>query len=108
VTGVQTCALPIFTTYFWSQRTSIHHAQLTEHISASDPAMTQTLAQYGMGDVQRGAFVMDRIISQQALQIGFNEIFHALGWIFLGVILLVWIAKPPFAAKAGGAAAGGH
>ena len=96
------------TTYFWSQRTSIHHAQLTEHISASDPAMTQTLAQYGMGDVQRGAFVMDRIISQQALQIGFNEIFHALGWIFLGVILLVWIAKPPFAAKMGGAAAGGH
>ena len=96
------------TTYFWSQRTSIHHAQLTEHISATDPAMTQALAQYGMGDVQRGAFVMDRIISQQALQIGFNEIFHALGWIFLGVILLVWIAKPPFAAKMGGAAAGGH
>ena len=28
--------------------------------------------------------------------------------IFLGVIVFVWLAKPPFGAKTGGAAAGGH
>ena len=47
-------------------------------------------------------------IGQQAMQIGFNEIFHLLGIIFLAVIALVWIARPPFAAKAGAPAGGGH
>ncbi|RZI82084.1 MAG: DHA2 family efflux MFS transporter permease subunit [Rubrivivax sp.] len=96
------------TTYAWSQRSAVHHAQLTEHISATDPAMLGTLARYGAGDVQRGAFVMDQMITQQAMQIGFNEIFHLLGIIFLGVILFVWIARPPFSAKMGAPAGGGH
>ena len=96
------------TTYAWSQRTAVHHAQLTEHISATDPAMLETLTRYGNGDLQRGAAVMDRMIGQQAMQIGFNEIFHLLGIIFLCVIAFVWIAKPPFGAKAGAPAGGGH
>jgi len=65
----------------------------------------------GQGDLQRGAVVMNQMISQQAVQIGFNEIFHLLGILFLVVIAFVWFAKPPFAAKTGGggaAAAGGH
>jgi DHA2 family multidrug resistance protein len=53
--------------------------------------------------------MLDRMIAQQAAQIGFNEIFHLLGILFLAVIAFVWIARPPFAAKAArGAAAGGH
>ena len=96
------------TTYAWSQRTAVHHAQLTEHISATDPAMLETLTRYGNGDLQRGAVVMDRMIGQQAMQIGFNEIFHLLGIIFLCVIAFVWIARPPFGAKAGAPAGGGH
>ena len=96
------------TTYAWSQRTAVHHAQLTEHISATDPAMLETVARYGGGDVQRGAAVMEGMITQQAMQIGFNEIFHLLGIIFLCVIAFVWIARPPFGAKAGAPAGGGH
>ncbi len=52
--------------------------------------------------------LMKKIHSQQSLQIGFNEIFHLLGIIFLCVIAFVWIAKPPFGAKAGAPAGGGH
>lgn len=96
------------TTWAWNNRTTIHHAQLTEHINAYDPSMQETVAALGRGDLQRGAFMLDRMIIQQATQIGFNEIFHLLGIIFLVVILFVWIAKPPFVAKAAGAAAGGH
>ncbi|MGY4515968.1 DHA2 family efflux MFS transporter permease subunit [Lysobacter sp. HA18] len=96
------------TTWAWNQRTTIHHAQLTESINAYDPAIQQTVQQLGQGDLQRGAFVMERMISQQAVQIGFNEIFHVLGIVFLVVIAFVWVAKPPFAAKAGPAVAGGH
>ena len=96
------------TTYAWNQRTEVHHAQLTEHISSTDPAMLETIARYGSGDLQRGAMVMDRLITQQAMQIGFNEIFHLLGILFLCVIVFVWMAKPPFTAKAGAPAGGGH
>jgi DHA2 family multidrug resistance protein len=71
--------------------------------------MHQTVTQLGRGDVQTGAVALNQMIGQQAAQLGFNEVFHLLGWIFLGVIVFVWFAKPPFAAKAGGgAAAGGH
>ena len=97
------------TTYAWTQRSAVHHAQLTEHIPATDPAMLETVAKYGGGDIQQGAVVLNGIITQQSMQIGFNEIFHLLGIIFLAVIAVVWIAKPPFSAKGGpGAAAGGH
>ncbi len=97
------------TTWAWAQRTTIHHAQLTEHISAYDPAIQQTVTALGRSDPQRGALVLNQLISQQAAQIGFNEIFHLLGILFLVVIVFVWIAKPPFVARAaGGAAAGGH
>ena len=97
------------TTWGWNQRGTVHHAHLTEHISATDPGMLQTVTSLGQGDLQRGAMVLDRMIAQQAAQIGFNEIFHLLGILFLVVIAFVWIAKPPFAAKAArGAAAGGH
>ena len=97
------------TTWAWNQRGTIHHARLTEHIDAYDPAIRQTVATLGQGDTQRGAMVLNQMIGQQAAQIGFNEIFHLLGILFLVVIAFVWIAKPPFAAKTGGgAAAGGH
>lgn len=95
------------TMWAWNQRSSIHHARLTEHIGAHDPAMQQAVAAIGNGDAQRGALVLNQMISQQAVQIGFNEVFHLLGILFLLVIVFVWFARPPFAAKAK-AAAGGH
>ena len=70
--------------------------------------MLESVARYGSGDLQRGAAVVENMIGQQAMQIGFNEIFHLLGIIFLCVIALVWIARPPFTAKAGTPAGGGH
>ncbi len=96
------------TTYAWTERGAVHHAHLTERVSAYDPATMQQVAALGGGDPQTGAAVLERMITQQAAQIGFNEIFHLLGIIFLCVIAFVWLAKPPFGAKAGPAAAGGH
>ncbi len=97
------------TTWIWNRRITIHHAELTESINAYDPGMQQTVSRLGHGDLQTGAVALNQMISQQAAQIGFNEVFHLLGWIFLGIIVFVWLAKPPFASKAGGgAAAGGH
>ena len=96
------------TTYAWTERGAVHHAHLTEKLAATDPNVVGTVTQLGGGDLQRGAFVLERMISNQAAQIGFNEIFHLLGIVFLIVIAFVWVAKPPFVAKAGPEAAGGH
>ncbi|MGO4550145.1 DHA2 family efflux MFS transporter permease subunit [Lysobacter sp. 2RAF19] len=96
------------TTYAWSERGAVHHAHLTEKLSAYDPATIEATTRLGNGDLQRGAAVLERLISNQAAQIGFNEIFHLLGIVFLIVIAFVWIAKPPFQAKAGPEAAAGH
>ena len=96
------------TTWAWNQRSTVHHALLTEAIDARDPAMQQTVTALGHGDLQHGAVLLNQMISQQAAQIGFNEIFHLLGVVFLAVIAIVWIARPPFAAKTGAPAGGGH
>ncbi len=95
------------TTYAWSERGAVHHAHMTERVSMLDPTAMEAVAQYGGGDLQRGAAVLEKMISNQAAQLGFNEVFHLLGIIFIGVILFVWLAKPPFGAKTGGAPAGG-
>jgi DHA2 family multidrug resistance protein len=96
------------TTYLWSKRTQMHHAQLTEHISAYTPGMQEQVQAMGQGDLQTGAAFLNNTINHQASQMGFNDIFYLLGWTFLGIIFFLWLAKPPFAGGGGAAAAGGH
>nr|MBO2468699.1 MFS transporter [Xanthomonadaceae bacterium] len=96
------------TTWGWNQRTTIHHARLTEHLPAHDGTVVELATRLGQGDLQRGAMLLDREIAQQAAQIGFNEIFHLLGLIFLGVIVFLWFARPPFAAKGPRPVGGDH
>jgi DHA2 family multidrug resistance protein len=60
-----------------------------------------------MGDPQTAAVTINQMITQQGLQISFNEVFYLLGWVFLSLVFVIWMARPPFAAKAS-AAGGGH
>jgi DHA2 family multidrug resistance protein len=89
----------------WEHRAIVHHAQLTEHITVYDPATQATMSQ--LGDPQTSASLMNQMITQQGFQISFNEVFYMLGWVFVLLIFVVWLARPPFTAKAA-AAAGGH
>ena len=95
------------TTFMWDRRAVLHHAQLAEQITAYNPTAQAAIGQLGHGDSQLGASVINGMITQQAYQISFNELFQALGWIFLALVLVIWLTKPPFSAK-GDAAAGGH
>ena len=52
--------------------------------------------QLGQGDTQRAAALLDRMITQQAYQISFNEICYGLGFLFLALIFVLWLAKAPF------------
>jgi DHA2 family multidrug resistance protein len=96
------------TTLMWTRRAVTHHEQLTEHITPYSPTAQAAMEHLSQGNPQRGASVLNGMITQQAFQISFNEILHALGWIFLSLIVVIWLARPPFVAKGGPAAGGGH
>jgi DHA2 family multidrug resistance protein len=51
---------------------------------------------------------MDQILTSQAYMMSTVDYFTLLGWMFMGLMLIVWLAKPPFTAKAGPAASAGH
>jgi DHA2 family multidrug resistance protein len=95
------------TTLLWERRAVAHHEQLAEHINVFNPTSQAAMDHLGQGDAQAGASVINNMITQQGYQISFNEVFHMLGWVFIALVLVIWLAKPPFSAKAG-PAAGGH
>ncbi|SFR95376.1 MFS transporter, DHA2 family, multidrug resistance protein [Dyella sp. OK004] len=96
------------TTFMWDHRAIVHHAQLTEHITPYDTTAQQAMSTLGGGDQQTAGAMINQMITQQGYQISFNEVFHVLGWIFVSLVLVVWMTKPPFTAKAGPSAGGGH
>ena len=90
------------TVWIWNRRTDYHHAVLTEHINNSSQAWVQYrahLGSHGISGVGASAYV-DQLISNQASTLGVNDVFHLLGLIYLLLIPLVWLARPPFGARA--------
>ena len=95
------------TTFLWDRRAIVHHEQLAAGITPYSPTAQTAISQLGRGDATTGSSMINNMITQQGYQISFNEVFHVLGWVFLSLIVVIWLARPPFAAKAG-PAAGGH
>lgn len=95
------------TTYLWNHRAVIHHARLTEHVTPFNPVTQQALGQ--LGSTPQGATVnLNLMITQQSFTMAFTDLFTLLGVLFILLMAVVWIAKPPFGSKGGAAAAGGH
>nr|WP_063570589.1 DHA2 family efflux MFS transporter permease subunit [Luteibacter rhizovicinus] len=94
------------TTFLWDRRAIVHHERLTESITPFDPTAQQALTTIGHGDPQYATSALNAMITNLCYQISFNEVFQLLGYVFIGLVFIVWLAKPPFAAKAGPAAAG--
>ncbi|WP_367067234.1 DHA2 family efflux MFS transporter permease subunit [Oryzisolibacter sp. LB2S] len=99
------------TTTLWENRASLHHAQLTEHLTADSPALAQTmqtLQAAGMTPAQALAQV-ERMTNQQAFMLAANDIFWASALLFIALIPLVWLAHRPTPVAGGAdAAAGAH
>jgi DHA2 family multidrug resistance protein len=94
------------TVLMWNRRTDYHHAVLTENIRSSAGAWTDYQARLGgHGIAGTGAFeYVDHVISNQAMTLGVNDVFHLLAWMYLLLIPFVWFAKPPFTARGSDAA----
>jgi DHA2 family multidrug resistance protein len=100
------------TTTVWDRRATLHHAQLVEHLTQGNPVASQTFSNLqagGFGTDQSYALV-NRLVDQQAFMLSANDIFYVSGLLFIGLIVLVWFARPQKAGGAGAseAAAGAH
>jgi len=93
------------TNFMWQHRAIVHHAQLTEHLTPFDSDTQQAVATLGRGNDPVAYRILERMLDSQSYQISFNELFHLLGFLFLSLIVVIWLARPPFSAKSGGAGA---
>jgi len=92
--------------FFWNDRSEHHYATLTEHITPDSVAWASyqaQLAQQGItGDAALAATA--RVINTQAMTLGANDIFLGMAVLFILLIPMVWLAKPPFRAVGTGGA----
>ena len=95
------------TVWVWNNRSDYHHAVLTEHVTSAGSGWTSFRAQLeGLGIVGQNALqYADRLIAQQALTMGVNDVFFAIGCLYILLIPFIWFARPPFLGGRGG---GGH
>jgi len=84
------------TTTMWDRRATLHHAQLVEHLTQSDPAAAQAFANLKAGGfgTDQGYALINRLVDQQAFMLSADDIFYVSGPLFLAIIVLIWFARP--------------
>jgi MFS transporter, DHA2 family, multidrug resistance protein len=88
-------AVCVFT---WNDRSEQHYARLTEHIRSDAPAWVDYQAQLAAQGISGDAAfaTTSRVLNSQAMTMGANDIFLLLAMLFMLLIPVVWLAKPPF------------
>ncbi|HHL4078859.1 DHA2 family efflux MFS transporter permease subunit [Burkholderia sp. A2] len=89
----------------WDHRNNFHHAQLVEQANPYNPTFNQAVIQMGnLGLTREQAHgLINNMATQQAAQLGVNDLFYISAAIFVLLIGLIWITKPE---RAGGGDAG--
>lgn len=96
-------------TTLWDDRAALHHAHLTEPLSAGQGAFANVLASLqaaGMS-AQQALAQVNRLIDQQAYTRAADDIFFGSSMLFLALIALIWFTKRPPKIGGGAADAGG-
>jgi DHA2 family multidrug resistance protein len=89
------------TVTLWQHRSEYHHAVLTEHVKPASQAATQyidALHDAGFG-ITRSWAMLDGAIEREALTMGVNDVFWGCMVLFVVLIPVVWLARPPFTAS---------
>jgi DHA2 family multidrug resistance protein len=94
------------TVWTWNRRTDYHHSVLVEQVRNSANSWTQYQADLSaLGITGNRAFeYVDRLIGGQAATLAVNDVFFALGCMFILLVPFVWFARPPFTARGSDAA----
>ena len=88
-------------TSLWAHRTTQYSAQLAEHVANHHPAAISyldRLAQLGLSPAAALAYVQNVVIATQASLLATNAVLLASAVLMLGLIGVVWLARPPFSA----------
>ncbi|WP_267224159.1 DHA2 family efflux MFS transporter permease subunit [Dyella silvae] len=94
------------TVTLWQHRGILHHATLTESVVPTNPAAPQViqgLTRAGFSTSQ-ALGVTDQLVNREALTLAVNDIFWLCAVLFVLLIPVIWLAKPPF----GSGGAPGH
>ncbi|HEV7835090.1 MAG TPA: DHA2 family efflux MFS transporter permease subunit [Caballeronia sp.] len=80
----------------WDHRSNVHHAQLMEQANAYNPNFTASMQQFGAAGLNQsqGYGLFNSMATQQAAQLGVNDLFYISAGIFVALIALIWITKP--------------
>jgi MFS transporter, DHA2 family, multidrug resistance protein len=84
-------------TTLWDNRALLHHAQLVEYVSEGHGAARQYLGMLQSGGLssQQAAAAVNRTIDVQAHLLAANDLFWVSSGLFLALIGVVWLARPP-------------
>jgi DHA2 family multidrug resistance protein len=95
-------------TTFWDRRATLHQTQLVERITAFQPQVQEALAglQANGMSAEQAHGVLNRMVEQQAFMLSANDVFYASALLFLALVGVVWLAKPPARGEANVSAAG--
>jgi len=91
------------TVTLWQHRTEFHHAALTENITPASSPATGFLNQLQAAGLsgQRSLAMVDQLISREAATLAVNDVFWTCSIVFVLMIPLLWLAKPPFGSAGG-------
>jgi len=83
-------------TTLWDRRATLHHAQLIEHLTSTDPAAAQSLValQSGGFGSDQGIPLLSRLVDVQAFMLSANDIFYASAVLFVLLTGVIWLARP--------------
>jgi DHA2 family multidrug resistance protein len=86
------------TVTLWQHRGEYHHAMLTENITPAAPSATHFLQQLkhaGFSPTEQLALI-NQLITREALTLAVNDVYLVCAVLFLALIPILWLAKPPF------------
>ncbi|MGH8207651.1 MAG: DHA2 family efflux MFS transporter permease subunit [Steroidobacteraceae bacterium] len=98
------------TTTLWSDRARLHRERLIEALTPSSPLTSHVIAQVHAGGLttQQGYTLLDRLVDNQAYMLSTNDLFFGSALLFLGLVVIVWLARPGGRVAGGAAAAAAH
>jgi DHA2 family multidrug resistance protein len=86
------------TVTMWQHRGDFHHATLAEHVTAANPATHQFIDGLStIGALGNGPWaIVENIVNREALTLAVNDVFLLYAALFVVMIPIVWLARPPF------------
>ncbi len=94
----------------WTRRTTFHMYRLQSDLAPEDPVVRHSLKvleHHGLSAHAAAAVLIGKAHAH-AVVMATEDFFWISGWIFLGLLVLIWFAKPPFGAGGSEAGSAGH